>query len=354
VYHGDEAVFLKNIKHSVDDAASAGSFDSEVGKRKALIQKELSDLDGFDFAKVDAFVGRGGGLKPAPSGTYEINDVMIKDIREDKVLHASMFAPQIAYDFAKQHNKKAYIVNAITADELIDEARVTGIREITRASHIHTLNQKEVAHRAAVELGGKYQDKNFIVIHLGGGISVTAHRKGKMIDSTDAIVGEGPMSPTRCGAMSVMSVVDLCFSGKYTKEEMHELIMTKSGLTSHLGVSDGLTIENMIKAGDKHVQFIYGAMIYQLAKYTGMMAAVLEGAVDAILVTGGLARDKYLVEALTAKTKFIAPLHVYPGEFEMEALTHGALRVLRGEESALTYTGIPSFQGFEWDKTGSR
>jgi butyrate kinase len=350
IYHGDEAVFVKNIKHAVEEVASTGTFDDEVQKRKTWILNELKAVKDFDIAKVDAFVGRGGGLKPCTAGTYEINKIMIQDAKDETLIHPALFAPAIAFEFAKAYGKKAFTVNSPTADEFIDEARFTGIRGIMRESHGHTLNQKEVAHRAAAELGKKYEDLNFIIAHLGGGFSVTAHRKGKMIDTTDAIVGEGPMSPTRCGTVGVKYIVELCFSGTYTKDSLNKFIMTESGLASHLGVSDGLTIENMIKAGDKHAKTVYDAMIFQIAKAVGSMAVVLEGKVDAILITGGLVRDKSLVSELTRKTQFIAPLKVYAGEFEMEGLTNGALRVLRGEEKALDYTGIPTFQGFEWDK----
>jgi butyrate kinase len=350
IYQGDEAVFVKNIKHAVEEVVRSGTFDDEVKKRKTWILNELKAVKGFDLAKVDAFVGRGGGLKPCAGGTYEINEIMIQNAKDETLIHPSIFAPAIAYELAKTYGKKAYTVNALTSDELIDEARFTGIRGVIRDPHAHVLNQKEVAHRAAAELGKKYENMNFIIVHLGGGISVTAHRKGKMVDTTDALVGDGPMSPTRCGAVGVKYIIELCFSGTHTKDSLNKFIMAESGLTSHLGISDGLEIENQRKAGNKYAQAVYDAMIFQIAKSIGSMAAVLEGKVDAILITGGLARDTYLISELTRKTQFIAPLKVYAGEFEMEGLTNGALRVLRGEEKALNYTGIPSFQGFEWDK----
>jgi butyrate kinase len=351
VFHGDEAIFVKNIKHAAEDAPSeTASFDVEIQNRKKNILNELGRIENFDCSKVDAFVGRGGGLKPCAAGTYEINDLMILHTREERLIHPARYAPIITYELAKQYGKKAFVVDSPAADELIDEARFTGLKEIYRQTRGHTLNQKEAAHRAAAEIGKKYADANFIVAHLGGGFSITAHRHGRMIDTTDAIMGEGPMSPTRCGGIGVKYIIDLCFSGKYSREELNRLIMTTSGLTDHLGVSDGLAIENLIKSGDKRAKAVYDAMIFQIAKSIGAMAGALEGDVDAVVITGGLARDKYLVAELTRKTKFVAPFYVYPGEFEMEALTNGALRVLRGEDKAQVYTGIPTWQGFEWDR----
>jgi butyrate kinase len=197
---------------------------------------------------------------------------------------------------------------------------------------VHTLNQKEVAARAAREMGKKYTEVNFVVAHLGGGISVTAHKRGRMVDSTNAITGDGPMSPNRSGAVDVLHVVDLCFSGKHTEEEIRELVMTRGGFISLLGTDDGKLIEDKIREGDPYVKLIFYAMLHQIAKAIGAMAAVLEGDVQGVILTGGTVRNPYAVEELKRKVQFIAPVLVYPGEYEMEALANGALRVLHGEE----------------------
>jgi butyrate kinase len=207
------------------------------------------------------------------------------------------------------------------------------------------LNQKEVAIRAARELGKKYQEVNFVVAHLGGGISVAAHKRGRMIDTTNAITGDGPMSPNRCGQIDALRMVDLCFSGKYSEKELRELVMTRGGFISLLGTADGKLIEEKIREGDTYVKLIFDAMCHQIAKAAGAMAAVLEGDVQGVIFTGGTVRNPYAVEELTRKVKFIAPVFVYPGEFEMEALVNGVLRVLHGEEQSLTYTGLPAWGG---------
>ena len=351
VFHGDEVLFIRNVKH--DEENYKKNFDGSVKKLKDFIAGELSTISDFDIRKVDAFVGRGGGLVPSRSGTYEINDQLIKDAKENPFIHPCILAPQITRDFARENGKKAYVVDSPFSDEYEDISRVTGLASVERICHVHALNQKEVAHRAAAEFGGKYDSFNFVVAHLGGGFSITAHKHGRMVDSTDNISGDGPMSVNRCGSIPVVNLIDICFSGKYTKESLYELVMSKSGLLDHLGITDGLVIEKMVKDGDKKTKTIFDAMLYQIAKAIGSMAAVLEGDVKAILLTGGLVRDKYLVETLTRKVRFIAPVKAYPGEFEMEALTNGVLRVLRGQEECLTYTGIPVWKGFEWNRCKS-
>ena len=351
LFHGDEAVFVKNVKHG-KSGNSKQDFDEVINSRKEWITRELSTISDFNISNVNAFVARGGGLVPCTAGTYEINDTLIRISKEYslKYIHPALYAPKIAYDFANENGKKAYVVNSPTSDEFDDVSRVTGLAAVERESHIHVLNQKEVAHRAAGELGGRYEEFNFVVAHLGGGFSITAHRRGRMVDSTNNISGDGPMSINRCGTIDVLSMVDLCFSGKHTREGLRELVMTKSGLLDHLGIDDGLTIEKMVMDGDRHAKTVFDAMLHQIAKAIGAMAAVLEGDVNAVILTGGLTKDPYLVETLTRKTRFIAPVKIYPGEFEMEALTHGVLRVLRNQEECLTYTGIPVWSGFEWNK----
>jgi butyrate kinase len=349
VFHGDEVLYIRNVKHDKVDNYKK-DHDGAVKKLKEFIMQELSTIPGFDITDVDAFVARGGGLVPSKSGTYEINEQLIKDAKENPFIHPCMLAPQITWEIAQVNRKKAYVVNSPFSDEFDEISRITGLASVERGSHVHALNQKEVAHRAAAEMGGKYEDFNFVVAHLGGGFSITAHKRGRMIDSTDNITGEGPMSINRCGTIPVISVVDLCFSGEYTKESIYELIMSKSGMLDHLGINDGLVIEKMVKDGDRHAKTVFDAMLLQIAKSIGAMAAVLEGDVQAVLLTGGLVKDAYLLETLKRKVSFIAPVRTYPGEFEMEALTNGVLRVLRKQEECLTYTGVPVWGGFEWDK----
>jgi butyrate kinase len=231
-------------------------------------------------------------------------------------------------------------------DEFQDVARVTGMKEITRTSHLHALNQKETAIRHAASINKKYEDINLVVAHIGGGISVAAHRKGKMIDGNDNVGGDGPMAPTRTSSLPTAGLVRLCFSGKYTEKQLLERCMKNGGFVDLLGTADAIEVVKRIENGDAYATIVYDAMIYQIIKAIGAMAAALAGSVDGILLGGGLARDKSLVEKITRSCSFIAPVTAYPGEFEMEAMAAGALRVLKGEETVKTYSGVPVWKGF--------
>ena len=223
----------------------------------------------------------------------------------------------------------------------------SGLHDVSRESRGHPLNQKEVGIRYAAEIGRRYEDLNLIISHIGGGITVTAHRKGLMVDSTDVINGDGPMAPTRAGAIPATAIIKMCYSGKYTESQMYDRITKNGGLVDHLGTADVREIQERIKKGDGYAKLIYDAMIYQIAKNIGAYATVLMGRVDAILLTGGVVHDIYLVERIAGRVRYIAPLKVYAGEFEMEAMAAGALRVLTGQEQPRTYTGVPVWNGFE-------
>jgi butyrate kinase len=246
----------------------------------------------------------------------------------------------------KQYGGAAFVVNPPDVDEFQDVARITGMKEITRTSHIHALNQKETAIRHAASINKKYEDLNLIVAHIGGGVSVVAHRKGKMIDGNDNVGGDGPMAPTRTSSLPTADLVRLCFSGKYTEKQLLERCMKNGGFVDLLGTADTLEVIKRIENGDRYAELVHDAMIYQIVKAVGAMAAALEGRVDGILLGGGLAHDKNLVIKITRFCSFIAPVTAYPGEFEMEAMAAGALRVLRGEEAIKKYSGIPVWQGF--------
>jgi butyrate kinase len=238
------------------------------------------------------------------------------------------------------------VVNPPDVDEFQDLARITGIKGLYRVSHLHALNQKETAIRYAASIGARYEDLNLVVAHIGGGISVAAHRKGRMIDGNDIVGGEGPMAPTRAGSLPAADLIRLCFSGKFSEKELLARCMKNGGFVDHLGSSDALEIKERIKQGDAYAKLAYHAMIYQIIKSIGAMAAALEGEVDGILLGGGLAHDGELVDKITAACSFIAPVHAFPGEFEMEAMASGALRALRGEEIVKTYSGEPVWRGF--------
>lgn len=344
VFDDNEKIYLENVKHDTSTSIEADDFDEQVRLRKDLIEQKLADA-GIAMQSISAYAGRGGGIVPCPGGTYPVTPKMMEDIRKNRLKHPAKYGAFLAWGFGQAHGKPAYIVNSPHTDELEEVARITGLAGIYKLGHVHALNQKEVAIRAAAELGKKYTEANFVVAHLGGGISITAHKKGRMVDTTDCIYGDGPMSPNRCGQMDMLTVVDMCYSGEYTHAEMRDLAMRTGGLLHHLGTSDGLEIEAMVREGDPYATLVFDAMLHQMAKWIGAMAAVLEGDVDAVLLTGGLVHDEYARTTLERKTSYIAPVRCYPGEFEMEALASGALRVLTNQEPAQTYTGKPTWPG---------
>jgi len=221
------------------------------------------------------------------------------------------------------------------------------LADVERVPRDHPLNQKAVARRYAVETGKRYEDINVVVAHLGGGISISAHRKGNIIDTSDAVQGDGPMAPNRCGAIPVKAIITKCFSGTYTEGEMTDILRKNGGLMNHLGTDDVRQVLERIKNGDEYAKLVFDAMIYQIAKHIGAYAVVLKGEVDAILLTGGIAHNAYLVEQITDMVKFIAPVKAYAGEFELEAMAAGALRVLTGKEQAKAFTGVPVWSGFK-------
>lgn len=351
LFEGEKEIFSANIAHDAKELAKFPEIGDQFDYRKDMILDALKKA-GVDISDCDAFSGRGGGLVSCPGGTYEINDKLYQHAKEGfAVKHPAILGPQLARYFADLYGAKAYVVNPPDVDEFQDVARITGWKGVYRESKIHALNQKEIGIRYAASQGKKYEDLNLIICHIGGGISVTAHRKGKMIDSNDIANGDGPMTPTRCGTIPVRDVVRECFSGKYTQEEMYQRITKNGGLVDHLGTSDAIEVGKRIKAGDRYAKLVYDAMIYQIGKYAGSMAAVLEGKVDAIILTGGIAHDSYLVKKLTDMIQFIAPVTVMAGELEMEALAAGAERVLSGQEEAKVYTGIPAWNGFQEDSS---
>lgn len=283
-------------------------------------------------------VGRGGFLKPISGGTWTVNDKMIKDLKKaERGEHASNLGAILAYDIAKDTNIPSYIVDPIVVDELDDIARISGIPEIERTSVFHALNQKATARKAAADLGKKYEKINVIVAHMGGGVTVGAHKKGRVVDVNNGIYGEGPMSPERSGSLPAEDVVNMCFSGKYSKSEIVKKIHGKGGVLAYLGTGDMRTVSEEAKNGNEKYKLIHDAMAYQIAKEIGAMAAVLGGKVDCIALTGGIAYDKAIVKKITDRVKFISSVMVYPGENEMEALFKGAMLSVTGKAALNEY-----------------
>lgn len=332
VFENEKNVFLKNIKHSVEELKPYKSVAEQYEFRKERILKELSEA-GQEINTLNCIVGRGGLVKPIPSGVYEIND----DLKADLVNaplgeHASNLGGLIAEDIAKSlSNVKAFIADPVVVDELEDIARISGHPEFVRVSIFHALNQKAIARKYATENNLIYEDINLIVAHLGGGVSVAAHRKGRVIDVNNALDGDGPFSPERSGSLPTGQLAKACFSGKYSYDDIKQMIKGKGGFTAYLGTNDAYEIEMKAKGGDKYAQFISDAMAYQVAKEIGSMAAVLKGEVNAILLTGGIAYNKDFCSFVEEMVKFIAPMKIYPGEDEMAALAMNGLLILKGE-----------------------
>ena len=329
---------LTNIKHSAEEIAKYKSVIDQYKFREEIILKTLAD-NGFDKSEFSAVVGRGGLLKPIPSGTYEVNEALLADLRASVGgEHASNLGGIIADAIASDiPGCRAFIADPVVVDELCDLARVAGHPEFKRVSIFHALNQKAIAKIYASEIGVPYDSLNLIVAHLGGGVSVGAHCCGKVIDVNNALNGDGPFSPERSGTLPSLQLAEMCFSGKYTLDEVKKVICGRGGVVAYLGTNDFYEVE-LKMADDPRFKFIADAFLYNVAKEVGAMAAVLKGKVDAILITGGVAKGKGMMDDLTEYIKFIAPVKIYPGEDEMAALAMNGFAVLEGREEAKVYS----------------
>jgi len=344
VYEDEQPLFVETWRHSSQEI---GAFEHILDQYDFRLQTVLDLLQArqIPLASLSAVVGRGGLLRPIPSGTYRVNDRMVAELRNrnKEREHASNLGAPLAFEIANRVGVPAFIVDPVCVDEFDDVARVSGLPEIERKSLSHALNLKAVARRAAQDLGRPYAEVNLVVAHLGGGISVTAHRRGRMVDVNQALDGTGPFAPERAGGLPVGDVVRMCFGVapyeglNLTYEQMFRKLAGQGGLVAHLGTNNAIEVERRIAAGDEHARLIYQAMAYQIAKEIGAMATVLKGQVDAIVITGGVAHSEMLLGWIRERVAWIAPVLVYPGEDEMLALAQGALRVLRGEEEAKEY-----------------
>ncbi len=337
LYINDTPLKVEVIRHSPDDLSSFKGTLDQLDYRKNLVVDFLQD-NKVKVTDLSAVVGRGGPFKSLESGTYLVNEKMLSDIKSGKVQadHPSNLGALIAHELVRETRVPAFIVDPVSVDEFIPEARISGLPQIERKSLSHALNQKMVARKAAKKLGKKYEELNLIIVHLGSGISVSSHLKGRMIDVNNAN-DMGPFSPQRVGALPVTGLAKLCYTGEYTQKEMIQLLTKKGGLLAHLGTDNVQEVEKRVDEGDQKSKLVYHALVYQIAKEIGAMATTLEGKVDAIVLTGGIANSKRLTDLITQKVEFISPVLVYPGEDEMEALTLGALRVISGEERPKEY-----------------
>ena len=333
IFLGEEKILGQNISHAADELAPFPKIIDQHHFREKVILNFLKQ-NSFDINLLAAVVGRGGLLGPMASGTYLVSAEMTEYLKKTKMEHASNLGALLASDIAKIIKVDAFIVDPVTVDEMADVARITGLPEIRRVSIFHALNQKAAAREAAKKLGRAYQNCRLIVAHLGGGISIGAHLDGQVVDVNNALNGDGPFAPERAGSLPSWSLVELALSGKYDAATLKKMITGKGGIVAHLKINDMRKVEDLVKAGDRDACQVFEAMAYNVAKEIGSLAPVLEGRIDAIVLTGGIAYDEYFIELVRRRVEFLATLIILPGEDEMTALAQGALRVLSGEETA--------------------
>lgn len=327
IYDDQERVMQETIQHSAEEILKFARVTDQFEMRRDLIKHTLADKG--QELQFDAVIGRGSLAQPVESGVFLINDEMLDDSRNAKHQHASDLGCMLAHDIAAEIPWcLSLTADPGTVDELCDEARISGSPHCPRVSIWHALNQREVGRRFAESIDRRYEDLRLIICHMGGGISIAAHCYGRAIDTNNSLDGEGPFSPERAGSLPALELVNLSYSGRYTREELLRRIAGKAGLTAHLGTNDVRQAMQMIEDGDEHARKIVDAMIYHIAKFIASEGAVLYGNVDAVLLTGGLANCQYIVDGVTKRVEYLAPVYVYPGEFEMDALARNAQDVL--------------------------
>ncbi len=337
LFDGEKKQAEEIIRH---DSEQLGKFDNVADQfdyRMEAINRWIESLQ-LEAGQVKAIVGRGAPLRPLEGGAYQITDSMIEDVRTGKYSnHASNLGAIIARHLGERYGVPSLISDPVTVDNFTDIARVSGVPEIERKSRAHTLNIKEVCRREAARLGKRLDEISFVAAHMGGGISVAALKRGRMVDVNDALLGMGPFSPDRAGALPIGGLVKLCYSGQYTEKEMIGKLSRKSGLAGYVGQADLREVEKMIDSGDEKALLAFNAMAYQIAKEIGTAAVVLAGDFEAIILTGGMAHSKRLVDEISKYVSFLKRIVVVPGEFEMEALAAAGNRFLCGEEQLKKY-----------------
>ncbi len=336
VFEDENLVSEETLRHTTEEIAQFDKIVDQIDFRKEMILEFLKN-NGIDVSTFDVIVGRGGLLKPIPSGTYTVTDKLVEDLKNAVGgEHASNLGGILAKEIADGIGKPSFIVDPVVVDELEDVARISGVPELPRTSVFHALNQKAVAKRYAKEVGKNYEDLNLIVVHMGGGVSVGAHTGGRVIDVFNALSGDGAFSPERSGAVPPASLVKMCFSGKYTEAEVMKKLIGNGGYNAYLGTNNAQEVYRR-SLEDEEANLIFKAFSYQVSKDIGAQAAVLKGKVDQIILTGGIAHGEQVTNDIKERVEFIAPVTIYPGEDELLALAQGALRVLSGEEEAKVY-----------------
>jgi len=335
VYEDKHPLISQSLSHTNHDLAPFPTLNDQLDYRVALIRGWLAQ-ENFDLSTLSAVVGRGGIIPNIVAGGYHVDDALVDCLRNHPVFdHASNLGGMMAQSFAKPLDIPAYIYDAVTSDELLPEARVTGFKEVTRTSFCHVLNARATAHKYAQTMGRRYEDMNLVIAHLGGGISISAHSHGRIIDSVSD--DAGPFSPDRAGSLNMLYVLDLCYSGKYTKAEMLKKLRGEGGMSALLGTHDCQEIERRIQNGDEWAALVYKAQALQIAKGVGIMLGCFTELIDAVILTGGLANSKMLTGMVIDYLHNLSRVVIIPGENEMEALALGALRILNGEETARTF-----------------
>lgn len=337
VFEDETLLFEETLRHSTEEIAKYASIVDQKDFRKKIIMDLLAEKK-FDIHSLQVVVGRGGMLKPIPGGTYAVTDDLLEDLKIGRQgQHASNLGGILAREIGDSIGVPSYIVDPVVVDELMPISRYSGVPELPRTSVFHALNQKAVAKRYAKENQTTYDSLRLIVVHMGGGVSVGAHENGRVVDVFNALDGDGAFSPERAGGVPSGALIRMCFSGKYTEKEVYKKFVGNGGFNAYLGTNDMRNVEKMVNDGDDHAKEVREAFIMQVAKDIGSMAAVLNGKVDQIIMTGGIAYNKSVIDGLKERVAFIAPITVYPGEDELLALAQGALRVLNGEEKACVY-----------------
>lgn len=336
VFEDETLLFEETLRHSTEEISQYATIVDQKSFRKEIIINLLKEKD-FDIKSLGMVVGRGGMLKPIPGGTYAVSDELLEDLKIGKQgQHASNLGGILAREIGDEIEVPSYIVDPVVVDELMPEARISGVPEIPRVSIFHALNQKAVAKRYAKESGSKYEDLNLIVVHMGGGVSVGAHKNGRIVDVFNALDGDGAFSPERAGGVPVGGLIKMCFSGEYTQSEVYKKLVGNGGFNAYLNTNDMRDVIKMAES-DENAKLVRDAFILQVSKDMGSMASVLKGKVDRIIVTGGIAYNAWVIDELKKACEWIAPFTVYPGEDELLALVQGGLRVLNGEEEAKVY-----------------
>jgi butyrate kinase len=337
LFDDEKELFEKTIRHSTEEIAGFDSIADQREWRKEMIDDFLDEC-GFEASDLDAVTGRGGLVRPIEGGTYTVNDTLVEDLKEGIAgQHASNLGGLIARQMGDEQDIPSFIVDPTVVDELETHSRYTGNPEFPKVVVWHALNQKAVARRYAASVGKKYTDMNLIIVHMGGGLSVGAHKKGKCVDVNNCLDGDGPFSPERSGDLPSGALIRMCFSGEHTEDEVYHMVCGSGGFNAYYGTNNTIEIQKDAEAGVEKAQELFDAFTYSIAKEIGALAAALNGKVDAILLTGGIAHSNLVVEEIEEHVSWIAPVKVYAGEDEMLALAQGTLRVLNGEEDAKEY-----------------